>query len=774
MLLLRPTSRITLILLAHYVMLINGEDLIEDMGSVYYYSTPADWTTAQNNCAMYGGHLITGSTRFPFNMNTCENYLRNDASNTGTHLWVGLSRFDDRSEWQWASYTVHPYCTNCAYQGQVSWYTPKGNENEYNCAHMELLTDTGEYNNDYQIRNVENDCDVELPYCCGELKVQGMPGLPDFTEYPTPQPVKMVTPKPTLKPSSDPTRNPTLNPTKYPTLKPTVVPTKSPTDQPSTPPTRAPSNNPSTTPTRAPTTNPTTFAPTKNGDTRAPTNNPTTRPTKMPSVSPTEIPTGSPTTKTPSVSPTRQPTGMPSITPSGSPSAQPSVSPSTAPTELAVSSTMDGDMDPFGAGPGKNRFTEDRLDVMAAIPIEGGAVFIIFLLFMASIRHFNVFQARNKRDDRFKIVSSISVPVLMTYVCNITAIIGLMMICMIIQDAETWDRAAYEKALGPYYVAFVSYSVGKFCLEIFFLNRLRNAFGATTFRISGLMSGVLYAWIFIIPSFGCYLFAVDEDASIFGAVHSLFIVVYSVMETILVLVLLFLFVKRLSKLVLQQKTDKQRTIELSSAPSSKKPTSSRWESTKKEQSVQSTTGSLARPTARSVTTLSQAQSPSGASSPDSGGPAEVDMYDVFNKSNKEKSWKSKTSSKREYTASDVKSVKGTLSEDQTKFIFLITRCILLNTIALITTNVFGFYFFWYLGHDDTTPIWVFYSLWTMDMFINCACLYLNFKFSDGAYNTYCSVCHGGCQSLMEYCTAKRIIEDNLRQVVDSESPQKSV
>eukprot|EP01084_Bolivina_argentea_P115943 206111_1 len=143
MLLLRPTSRITLILLAHYVMLINGEDLIEDMGSVYYYSTPADWTTAQNNCAMYGGHLITGSTRFPFNMNTCENYLRNDASNTGTHLWVGLSRFDDRSEWQWASYTVHPYCTNCAYQGQVSWYTPKGNENEYNCAHMELLTDTG-------------------------------------------------------------------------------------------------------------------------------------------------------------------------------------------------------------------------------------------------------------------------------------------------------------------------------------------------------------------------------------------------------------------------------------------------------------------------------------------------------------------------------------------------------------------------------------------------------------------------------------------------------
>ena len=111
-----------------------------------------------------------------------------------------------------------------------------------------------------------------------------------------------------------------------------------------------------------------------------------------------------------------------------------------------------------------------------------------------------------------------------------------------------------------------------------------------------------------------------------------------------------------------------------------------------------------------------------------------------------------------FSHKDIKSVQSMLSREHIKLIFLITRCILLSTIALCTTVLFGCFAFY---HTLGARISLLYGLWSFDMLMNCICLYLSFTFANKIYNKCCSLCHGGCQNMFEFGTATKMLMDYL-------------
>merc|ERR1719384_566291 len=146
--------------------------------------------------------------------------------------------------------------------------------------------------------------------------------------------------------------------------------------------------------------------------------------------------------------------------------------------------------------------------------------------------------------------------------------------------------------------------------------------------------------------------------------------------------ILYLFTKRLIKLMLRQKSE--RSVELSSTKSITKSIAT---SASQASSIQSMP---TLPSTKSIPT-----SPSIQSMP-STSPRSISVgysNDMEAKQRQSRTLKRKPT---EYSVSDVKSVQSNLTLKQTKLIFLITRCIILSSFALITTILFGFVLFYYV------------------------------------------------------------------------------
>ena len=212
--------------------------------------------------------------------------------------------------------------------------------------------------------------------------------------------------------------------------------------------------------------------------------------------------------------------------------------------------------------------------------------------------------------------------------------------------------------------------------------------------------------------------------------------IYCVLDIFLVLTMLYLFVKRLRILLLQQRSD-AISIELSATKSSAMPSMASVSSETAQSINMSTTP---KPGGEDV------DGDNGATPTTPSAPSTLKKLKSLN------------------SMANIRAVQSTLTKKQSKWIFLITRCILLSGIALITSTAFSLFVFYFVNQGQKMDIFSFYILWTVDMLTNSVCLYLNFTFADKAYKKMCRVCHGGCQGIVEWCTAINILRDHAKEL----------
>eukprot|EP01083_Nonionella_stella_P153733 494296_1 len=476
---------------------------------------------------------------------------------------------------------------------------------------------------------------------------------------------------------------PAMNPTDKPSAQPTVKPSVSPTNKPSISPTDMPSDSPTT---AHPTKSPVTQNPTVNGETRYPSIFPTKHPTQTPTIRPTQTHTDSPTFN----SQTAQ-------------ADQTSDELNTNPQHVHA---------PF---------------VSPSLPVHAICLLISLALCIASVYHLWFKKhALNKK----QIVWTVKMFVFLTFTSNIIGIVCIMMVS-IIMSTNAWTTESRNMALVPYYGISIAYCCGKFSLECFFLFRVYTAFRkSTVYALSTTLCVVLICCMFIVSFMWCFMF-LDFGLHRVDVPYSMFILV-SMLEVLLIVVLLYLFLKRLSGLILRH----------SLTPVSE-PTS-----TTRKPSAASTDVKTASPHRSTMALPSHVLKPSISEAPSS------------------------TPRKRTATLEVTESeMQSHLSSKQTKWIFLITRCLLLSSIALITTILFGFFAF-YSSQFHTIDIFVVYALWSVDMTTNSVCLYLNFIFADTVYNKSCHLCHRLCQKIVEYVAVKKMFKKYANDIKNLEHSQK--
>ncbi len=265
------------------------------------------------------------------------------------------------------------------------------------------------------------------------------------------------------------------------------------------------------------------------------TDAPTNRPTNLP----TKPPTQSPLTARPTViGETRPPTNIPTT-----------VSPTQTPSIFLTEN-----IDAYVNDPSQTNI----LFVLPAIPTEIISFAIIVLLFFGLIYHL-LLPSKSKWSK--KIVSSIKIPVLSTFICNITAMICILSISLIMYGSE-WNIDTYNTAIIPYYILAIAYSFGKFSLVSFFVMRIYNAFknSATIFQLSKRLCIVLFLCMFVISLMWTVLLIMCIGS---GDTNKPYIgyLILAIIECAFVIFLLYLFAKRLATLLLLQ--GKNRVINVS-------------------------------------------------------------------------------------------------------------------------------------------------------------------------------------------------------------------
>ena len=298
--------------------------------------------------------------------------------------------------------------------------------------------------------------------------------------------------------------------------------------------------------------------------------------------------------------------------------------------------------------------------------------------------------------------------ILLILIANSLGITCIMMVSIIMASMD-WDMDAYSLAIVPYFGSAIFYSCGKFFLECFFLFRVYTAFkNSSMFALSKKTVHILTGSMFILTFSWLFIFIYDAN----NWLNSYGYLIIFVFETILVVTLLFLFTKRLSGLILLKHRAHGHKISM-------------------ETSSVNTQSPMTPSTATYSSTTDDLSPKNSLSLP--------------------------TTPKQSVSISPIKEIKTHLSSaQQSKWIRLITRCILLSSISLITTILFGLFAFCY--EEFGIHVFIVYGLWSIDMAANSFCLYLNFAFANDLYNRCCKICHGACQDLVQYSTAKKVLK----------------
>jgi len=259
----------------------------------------------------------------------------------------------------------------------------------------------------------------------------------------------------------------------------------------------------------------------------------------------------------------------------------------------------------------------------------------------------------------------------------------------------------------------VAYAIGKVFMEIFFIIRLYTSFKGSSFELSNHTLTESAILIIAISVLWCYTWLSHTDY-----IYIQWIALSA--EIFLTCWLLILFVSKLSKLILMQKTDKQQSIEMSTTKSM--PTVSRFNSNQ----------SASSPTLSPLTCPSTDYKAS---------------IDLMAGDTDDESRASKPTVAKKVTITSAAEMQSMLSETQQKLIYVITRSIVLSSIAMITTILFSVYAFFYVS-SGMNGLFILYILWTLDMTANSICIFLNFKHSKSSYERYCGICHGCIQFLI--------------------------
>merc|ERR1712228_841618 len=130
----------------------------------------------------------------------------------------------------------------------------------------------------------------------------------------------------------------------------------------------------------------------------------------------------------------------------------------------------------------------------------------------------------------------------------------------ILHTTKTFTNETYAIGLAFYFALTLCYAIGKVFMEMFFVIRLYTSFKGSSMKLSKHTLGESGILIVIISILWCYTWLSDQSN-----IHIQWIALGA--EMFLIIVLSYLFVSRLSKLILMQKTDKQSSIEMSSTKS---------------------------------------------------------------------------------------------------------------------------------------------------------------------------------------------------------------
>eukprot|EP01084_Bolivina_argentea_P207414 353881_1 len=242
---------------------------------------------------------------------------------------------------------------------------------------------------------------------------------------------------------------------------------------------------------------------------------------------------------------------------------------------------------------------------------------------------------------------------------------------------QKWTQETRNKSIISYYGIAIGYSFGKLSLELFYVFRVYKAFKYSVFALSKLLLIILICSLIIISFMWCFLFIISTINNLkwLASVvpHYLYLII-SVAESLMVLCLLYIFSSRLSELLLRYR---------SSAKSGSK--------TRSDDTTVSSgklPAKVIHPAASSGNNLhaSAAESTTNATS--------ITPRTSATFSNYPSTQSSQSISKRQQNVPTIKDMQISITDRQSKWIFLITRCILLSSISLITTIIFIIFAFY--------------------------------------------------------------------------------
>lgn len=280
-----------------------------------------------------------------------------------------------------------------------------------------------------------------------------------------------------------------------------------------------------------------------------------------------------------------------------------------------------------------------------------------------------------------------------------------------------------DNFIGDFYflTIFDTYLLNKIFMYLSVIYRLFDTFDGTSHQYSKLMYFVLYTLVFIIflivaqlniSTFFSWPPSVKDTSSSFLTL--IFLSIYIVLDVILSLFTLYLYIRPLSKLIIEQ--------------------------------IQSQKYSISRDLINSAEQVNRSR-----------------------KSTKEKSW----SIWDGYSKTDY--VQQSDWDFSNKTIFLMIKFLVLIVFAVITNIIFGFILVirfskgWY--HADTQLSDCFLDIsgifHMLEILISCIVVYLNFKSANNIYMKLCKCCHRKGFNFL-----KKTIKRTVKQILIDESTQK--
>jgi len=376
-----------------------------------------------------------------------------------------------------------------------------------------------------------------------------------------------------------------------------------------------------------------------------------------------------------------------------------------------------GDNDKQSAQATGGQSSDSALFTLPAIVFGSFCMLLTMLLMVVVLYQFTTHVSKKSKA---KIKWIVKLPALCTFGSSLIGMSCLMIVCVLIQTSTTFDAKRYQMLLIPYTMLVPVYALSKLGVQLFFIARLRQTFDGSVFGVPTRTIVLLLLYMFCLNAAWMFQMLFQWNQ------HYAFAVV-SVAEALFCVCLLYLFTIRL-----------QRLLELQEVTCSRD--------------------------ASSRDTVSAVSSPSSLSAASS-----MDGTFTFAANLRKKST---------LTIHEMNAVRKALSPKQTRLLFVITRCVILSAVAMMTTLAFGVFTSYYVNRHAGVALYVVYGLWFADMAINSVCVYMNFVFADKAYKRVCGCCHKGCQASLEWCTAKKLLsrehgraEIQLAKVMEKEAKE---